>query len=138
MRDINRRLPELIQPSDYYPLLVVQAGSEDINRRSIKIIKKDFKALGQSVHGTGAQVIFASVPVLAGMDEELNKERSRKAHLINRWLKDWCHRQNFGFFDHGPSSVVPSLLKSDGLHPSRESKRTIAHKLAGLIRRALN
>lgn len=138
VRDVNRRLPELIQPSDYYPLLVVQVGSEDVNRRGTKVIKKDFKALGQSVHGTGTQVIFASVPVLAGMDEELNKESSRKAHLINRWLKDWCHRQNFGFFDHGASSMVPTLLKSDGLHPSRESKRIIAHKLAGLIRRALN
>lgn len=125
-------------PPDYHPLLVVQAGSEDINRRSAKIIKKDFKALGRSVHGTGAQVIFASAPVLFGMDEELNKERSRKAHLIHRWLKDWYHHQHFVFFDHGANSMVPGLLKSDGLHPPRKSKWTIAHKLAGLIRRALN
>ncbi|KAJ7413330.1 hypothetical protein WISP_91339 [Willisornis vidua] len=86
-------VPEVPKPQNYflprcgYSLgthLAVKGGSEDINERSARMIRKDFKALGGSVHGTGAQVIFASVPVLSGTDEELNNERNRKAHLINR------------------------------------------------------
>ncbi|KFP05974.1 hypothetical protein N300_12226, partial [Calypte anna] len=134
VRDISRRLPQLIQPSDYYPLLVVQAGSDDIAGRSTKVIKKDFKALGRLVDGSGAQVVFASVPAI----EDLNEERTRKTNLINRWLRDWCHRRNFGFFDHGTTSVLPSVLKTDGLHLTNKGKRTLAYKLERLIRRALN
>ncbi|KFP01907.1 hypothetical protein N300_09057, partial [Calypte anna] len=129
MSDISRRLPQLIRPSDYCPLLIVQAGSDDINGRSTRVIKKDFKALGRLVDGTGAQVVFASLPAVAGM----NEERSRKTYLINRWLRDWCHRRNFGFFDYGPHFSIPGRL-----HLSNRGKRTLAHKLAGLIRRALN
>ncbi|KFP04718.1 hypothetical protein N300_13098, partial [Calypte anna] len=129
VRDITKRLPQLIRPSDYYPLLVVQAGSDDINGRNTRAIKKDFKALGRLVGGSGAQVVFTSVPAL----EQMNEERSRKTYLINRWLRDWCHRKNFGFFDYGMNFSI-----SAGLQLSNRGKRTLAHKLAGLIRRALN
>ncbi|KFP06528.1 hypothetical protein N300_02212, partial [Calypte anna] len=134
VRDISKRLPQLIQSSDYYPLLVVQAGSDDIIGRSTRGIKKDFKALGRLVDGSGAQVVFASVPAVEG----LNEERTRKTHLINRWLRDWCHRRNFGFFDHGANPKLPCVIRSDGLHLTNRGKRTLGHRLKGLIRRALN
>lgn len=35
-------LPNLVRPSDYYPLLIVQAGSDDIEERSLKAIKRDW------------------------------------------------------------------------------------------------
>ena len=34
--------------------------------------------------------------------------------------------QNFGFFNHGANSMVPSLLESDGLHLSSKGKATVA------------
>ncbi|KFO98751.1 hypothetical protein N300_01915, partial [Calypte anna] len=129
VRDISRRLSQLIRPSDYYPLLVVQAGTDDSNGRSTKAIKKDFKALGHLVDGSGAQGVCTS---------EMNEERSRKTYHINRWLRDWCHQWNFRFFEHGPNFIKPSLFKPDGLHLSSRGKRTLAYKLAGLIKRALN
>lgn len=87
VQDITRRLPELIEPSDYYPLLVVQVCSNEVDRKDTRAVLKDFMALGRLVHGTGVQVMFCSVPSVAGM----NGERNRRAHIINKWLKSWCH-----------------------------------------------
>ena len=47
-------------PSDYYPLLVIQAGNNEVVERSLKSLKKDFKALGWLIEGSGAQVVFSS------------------------------------------------------------------------------
>jgi len=39
-------ISSLICPSDYYPLLIVQAGSDEVADRSLRIIKNDFRGLG--------------------------------------------------------------------------------------------
>jgi len=67
-----------------------------------------------------------------------SNERGRKTHLINRWLRDWCHRSNFGFFDHGKVYTVQGLLETDRVQLSQTGKRILGHELAGLIERALN
>ena len=82
---------------NYYPLLVMQVGGDEITERIPKAIKRNFRALGQLVKGSGAQVVFSSIPSVA----EKIIERDRRTHLINRWLRDWCHWWNFIFFDHG-------------------------------------
>ncbi|RMC03426.1 hypothetical protein DUI87_20623 [Hirundo rustica rustica] len=79
VRIITERLPGLIPASDYYPLLILQASSDEIEKRSVKVIKRDFRALGQGFDRTGAQVVFCSVPLVA----EKNDERNRKTHIIN-------------------------------------------------------
>jgi len=78
--------------------------------------------------------MFSSVPSVAGKDTE----RNRKTRLINRWLIGWCHRRNFGFFDHGEVYTAPGLLATDGVQLSQRGKRILTHELAGLIERALN
>jgi len=50
-----------VQPSDYYPLLVMQVGRDVITERSPKAIKRDLRALGRLVEGSGVQVVFSSV-----------------------------------------------------------------------------
>ena len=45
VRDISRKLPGLIHPSNYHPLLIVQAGSDKVAEKSLKTIKKDSHAL---------------------------------------------------------------------------------------------
>jgi len=57
---------------------------------------------------------------------------------MNRWLRDWCYRWNFGFFDHGEVYIAPSLLATDGVQLSQREKRVLAHELVGLTERALN
>jgi len=43
--DVARKLPGLVRPSDYYLLLVMQVGDDEIMERSPKAIKRDFRAL---------------------------------------------------------------------------------------------
>ena len=112
----------------------MQAGGDEIAERSPRAIKRDFRALGRQVEGSGAQVVFSSIPSVAGN----STERGRKAHLVNRWLRDWCHRSNFGFFDHGEVYTAPGLLATGGVQLSQRGKRILGHELAGLIKRALN
>ena len=64
-RDISRTTPGLIHPSEYYPLLVVQVGSDEVAEKSLGTIKKDFRGLGQVVDGVGMQVVFSSIPSVA-------------------------------------------------------------------------
>jgi len=103
-----------VQPSDYYPLLVMQVGGDEIAERSPKATKRHFGALGRLVEGSGAQVVFSSIPSVAVK----STERDRKTHPINRWLRDWCHRWNLGFFDHGEVYIAPGLLVTDGVQLS--------------------
>jgi len=77
-------------------------------------------------------VVFSSILSVAGK----STERGRKSHLINRWLRNWCHRWNFGFFDHGGVYMAPGQLAIDGVQLSPRGKRILAHELAGLTERA--
>ena len=70
VRDISSKLPGLIRPSDYYPLLIIQASRDEIAEKSLTSIKKDFRGLGRVVDGAGMQVVFSSIPSVAGKGTE--------------------------------------------------------------------
>ena len=112
----------------------MQVGSDEIAGRNPKAIKRDFRALGRLVEGSGAQVVFSSIPSVAGK----YTERNRKTHVVNTWLRGWCPRRNFGFFDHGEVYTAPGLLATDGIQLSQRGKRILAPEMVGLIERALN
>jgi len=101
----------------------VQVGGNKIAERSPKAIKRDFRALGRLVEGSGAQVVFSSIPSVAGNSTQMG----RKTHLINRWLRDWCYRSNFGFFDHEEVYTAPGLLATGGSQLSQRGKRILGH-----------
>ena len=65
-RDISGKLPGLIGPSGYHPLLIVQAGSDEVAEKSLRTTKKDFRGLGRVVDGAGVQETFSPVPSVAG------------------------------------------------------------------------
>jgi len=134
VKDIARKLPRLLQPSDYYPLLLFHVGADEVAASSPRVIKKYFKALGRLVKESGAQVISSSLLPVVGRDVE----RHRQTQSINTWLRDWCHHPDFGFFDHGMTYTAPSSLASNGSQLSQRGKRIFAQELAGFIDRALN
>ena len=137
VRDIKRKVTALVQPSDYYLLLVFQAGNNEVVERSLQSLKKDFKALGWLIEGLGAQVMFSSIPQVEGK----TTERGWKTYLINTWLRDRCHCRNSGFFDHGEVYKAPGLLvtnETGGMQLSQRGKRILGQEIAGLIDRALN
>ncbi|GAB0208697.1 hypothetical protein GRJ2_003335400 [Grus japonensis] len=134
VKDIARKLPSLVQPSDYYPLLLLHVGGDEAETRSTKAIKRDFRLLGQSLKDSGAQVILSSLLPVEGS----NGGRNRRTQSINAWLRGCCQHHNFGFFDNGTAYTAPGLMTSDGIHLSQRGKRIFAQELAGLIDRALN
>jgi len=72
VRDITRKLPSLVQPSDYHPLLLFHLGGDEVAVHSPRMIKRDFRALGHLVRESGAQVIFSSLLSVAGSDVTRN------------------------------------------------------------------
>jgi len=48
----------------------MQVAGDEIMERSPKAIKRDFRALGQLVEGSGAQVVFSLIPSMAGKNTE--------------------------------------------------------------------
>ena len=135
VKDITRKLPSLVQPSDYYPLLLFHVGGDEATMHSAKVIKRDFRVSGQFLRESGAQVIFFSLLPVAGSDIG----RNRWTQSINNiWLRRWCHRYSFGVLDNGMAYRAPGLLKSDGIHLSQRGERVFAQELAWLMDRALN
>ncbi|GAB0179160.1 hypothetical protein GRJ2_000381300 [Grus japonensis] len=134
VKDIARKLPSLVHPSDYYPLLLLHVCGDEAETRTTKAIKRDFRLLGQSLKDSGAQVIFSSLLPVEGSNGGWN----RRTQSINAWLHGWCQRHNFGFFDNGMAYMAPGLMNPDGIHLSQRGKRIFAQELAGLIDRALN
>ena len=118
IKDLRKKLPTLVRPSDYYPLLLFQIGCDDIGRTSIKTMKKDFRALGRQVKGSRAQVVFSSIHPVIGSDEGLNMMGQQIVCLrwANRWacLRGWCARQGVGFFDFCSACTRPGLLATAG------------------------
>ena len=59
---------------------------DDISRRSPKAMKRDFRALGKLIKGSGAQTVYSSIPSVGGMDEE----EYQRTQQMNLWLGDGC------------------------------------------------
>lgn len=119
---MKRKLPTLVRPSNYHPLLSFQVGSNEVATGSLSAIKRDFRALGRLVKGSGAEVIFFSILPVAGNDEG----RNRKSQKISTWLQAWCHCQNFEFFDHGSVCDTTGLWATDGVHLCQRGKKIFA------------
>lgn len=125
--------PLPVHSSDYYLLLIVQAGSDEIVQGSLRVIKRDFRGFGRLVERVGEQVVFSSIP--CGMMRDM--ELSRKMQTLNKWLKSWCCQRNFGFFNQEAVYSAPGLMATDGSHLSLSGKQILAQKLelAGLVER---
>lgn len=128
VRDITRRLPRLVTSSDYYPLLIVQAGSDAIKKCSLRAIKREFWDLGHFVEG-GPQIILSSIPISGKM----SSKQVRITQELNEWLKGWCQHGNFGGFDQGMVYSAPGIMTVDGAHLSPRGKLILAQETAGLI-----
>ncbi|XP_009867305.1 PREDICTED: zinc finger protein 236-like [Apaloderma vittatum] len=95
-----------------------QISNDEIAERQPEAIKRDFRALGRMLEGSGAQVVFASIPSIT----RKNSGRFKKVKQLNTWLKGWCQRSSFGFFNHGEIYTAPGPLKPDGIQMTSVGK----------------
>lgn len=68
----------------YYPLLVVQVGSDEVDERSTRIAIRNLKALGCLVGQTGAQVVFL-IPLVSRNECQKELENPRLVSLVEFW-----------------------------------------------------
>ena len=57
----------LKRPCSKEEVVVYKVGEDEIAERSPKAIKRDFRALGRLVEGSGAQVVFSSIPTVGSL-----------------------------------------------------------------------
>ncbi|CAM2113005.1 unnamed protein product [Caretta caretta] len=134
IRDVTERLPRLIKPSDRYPFLLLHVGTNDTAKNDLERITADYVALGRRIKELEAQVVFSSILPVEGK----GLGRDRRIVEVNEWLRRWCRREGFGFFDHGMVFHEGGVLGRDGLHLTKRGKSIFASRLANLVRRALN
>ncbi|KAG6933402.1 hypothetical protein G0U57_019236 [Chelydra serpentina] len=134
IHDVTERLPRLIKPSDRYPFLLLHVGTNDTAKNDLERITADYVALGRRIKAFEAQVVFSSILPVAGK----GRGRDRRIVEVNEWLRRWCRREGFGFFDHGMVFQEEGVLGRDGLHLTKRGKSIFGSRLANLVRRALN
>ena len=79
MREGARKITCLVKPSDYHPLLVFHTGIEQVGKRSSWAIKRDFRALGRLLKGSGVQAVFSSVLSVGDLDPY----KRRRVDMLN-------------------------------------------------------
>ncbi|CAM5108087.1 unnamed protein product [Natator depressus] len=134
IRNVTERLPTLIEPSDRYPFLLLHVGTNDTVKNDLERITADYVALGRRIKEFEAQVVFSSILPVEGKGQG----RDRRIVEVNEWLRRWCRREGFGFFDHGMVFHEGGVLGRDGLHLTKRGKSIFASRMANLVRRALN
>ena len=133
VRDFARNITRLVKPSNYYPLLVFHIGNEEVGERSPRAIKRDFRALGRLLKGSGAQVVFSAVLSVGDWDPHKRK----RVDTLNDRLCEWC-AQGFGYYGFGCSLEKGGMLMVDGSQLTRRATNVLGNKLARLVSRALN
>lgn len=91
---MSSKLPSLVQPFDYYPLLLFHVGGDEDATHCPRTIKRDFRALGWLVRESGAKVTFSSLLPAAGRDTGKNRlfrmdRRGRRGGGFALYMKKW-------------------------------------------------
>lgn len=83
-----------VWPSDYYPLLIFEVGSNGGAIGSPRAVKGDFRALGWLFKGSGARAMFSSVLPVAdnkGKKQEEPADQNLSLRLVSPAEFDrWC------------------------------------------------
>ncbi|XP_059585868.1 uncharacterized protein LOC132251171 [Alligator mississippiensis] len=103
----------MIQPTDYYPMVLIHVGTNDAARSPDHLVMDDH-ALGGMLREIGAQVVFSSVLPVSGR----GRRHVTCIRETNWRLWEWCLKAGFGFLDNNPHNRTRDMLRWDGLHLS--------------------
>ena len=98
------------------------------------MFKRDFRALGNLLKGSGVQAVFSSVLSVGNWD----LDKRRRGDTLNEWLCEWCRTQGFRYYGLGHSLEKGGMLTADGRCLTRRAANILGNKLAGLVSRVLN
>ena len=123
----------VIQPTNYYPMVLVHVGTNDVARSPDRLME-DYHALGCILKEMGAQVVFSSMLPVSGR----GRWHETSITETNWRLQEWCFKEGFGFLSHDRHITTRDMLGWDGLHLSPKGKHVFSSRLADLLRQALN
>ena len=66
IRDIAERIPQLLRPTDHYPMLLIHVGTNDMARSTPSQVMRHYRELGAGLRDLGAQVVFSSILPVSG------------------------------------------------------------------------
>jgi len=126
---------------------VIMFGTNDIRRGSVDAHIEQLRALIQRCLDHGVVVILSTIPPMHGFDDKVRQtvELQRKlatemnvplidvfAHVINRRPVDWDG--TLPQFERFSQWQVPTLISSDGVHPSNPKQWKSDYREEGLAR----
>ncbi|XP_025065811.1 uncharacterized protein LOC112551083 [Alligator sinensis] len=114
IQDVIIRIPDLIQPLDYYPMVLIHVGTNDTARSNPDHVVGDYRALGARLREMGAQVVFLSILPVRGH----SRHHNTCIREVNLRLRSWCHCAGSGFLDHDPHFLAGDFLGHNGFHLS--------------------
>lgn len=99
------------------------------------VLKSDFKDLGHKLKAMTSNVVFSEIlPV-----QRATPERQREIREVNKWLKNWCRKEGFGFLENWADFALGyRLYGRDGLHLNGEGAAVLGEKMARRLEETLN
>lgn len=135
VRHIADRVDRLLGGAGEDPAVMVHIGTNDKVRGRWSVLKNDFRDLGHKLRARTSKVVFSEIlPV-----PRATQERQREIREVNKWLKNWCRKEGFGFLENWADfSVGYRLYSRDGLHLNGEGAAVLGEKMARRLEECLN
>ncbi|KAK4810861.1 hypothetical protein QYF61_008833 [Mycteria americana] len=96
VRDITRKLPSLVEPSDYYLLLLFHVGGDEVAVCGPREIKRDFRALGRKVTWPTAQMkcLYTNADSMGNKQEELEATMLLESYDLVAVTETWWDKSH--------------------------------------------
>ena len=113
---------------DLHPkVVIILAGINDIagntGPSTLDMIENNFASMSQLAKANGIKVILCSVLPAYDIPWKAGIEPVQKIIDLNKWIKDFAHRNNFFYLDYYSAMVderkgLPAKYSKDGVHPT--------------------
>ena len=108
--------------------VLIQGGANDLARGVAPgAIEDDFTMMGDLAKAHGIKPLFASLPPAGGE----RKDSAPMVQQINRWLQDYCRKENFVYVDYyavlaASNGQMQADLADDGVQPNSKGYRVMS------------
>ncbi|XP_055522044.1 uncharacterized protein LOC129716197 isoform X1 [Leucoraja erinacea] len=96
IQDVTDRVQKILKGEGEHPEVVVHVGTNDVGKKGMNILQRDFRELGKMLKSRTSRVVISGLlPV-----PRAGESRNREIRDLNVWLRIWCTGQGFRFLDH--------------------------------------
>ena len=108
------------------PAVMVHIGTNDNVRGRWNALQNDFRDLGTILKKRTSKAVFSEMLPVPGA----TPERQQELGALNKWLRNWCRKEGFGFLENWADfSYRYWLYTRDGLHLNEEGAALLGEKM---------